>query len=91
MKNVITEIYPHAKYQPCVVHVMTNFLAKVRVQHRNIIATEIKEVFHAKDKKEAEQLFMKFIQKWKNIYPNLMNKLLTIREDIFTYMELPDY
>uniref|UniRef100_UPI0038CD19D1 transposase n=1 Tax=Thermospira aquatica TaxID=2828656 RepID=UPI0038CD19D1 len=62
-------MYPHAKYQPCVVHVMRNILAKVRVQHRNIIATEIKEVFHAKDKQEAEQLFMKFTQNGKISIP----------------------
>ena len=52
MKTVLEKTYPKAHFQRCLVHVMRNICAKVRVDDRKNIMNEFKQV-HQQPNKEA--------------------------------------
>ena len=43
MKTVLEQTYPKAHFQRCLVHVMRNICAKVRVDDRETIMNEFKQ------------------------------------------------
>ena len=44
MKTALMQTYPKAHFQRCLVHVMRNICAKVRVEDREAIMNEFKQV-----------------------------------------------
>ncbi|KXI10679.1 hypothetical protein HMPREF3209_02484, partial [Lactobacillus crispatus] len=52
MKTVLEKTYPKAHFQRCLVHVMRNICAKVRVDDRENIMNEFKQI-HQQPNKEA--------------------------------------
>ena len=44
MKTALAKTYPQARFQRCLVHVMRNICAKVRVEDREAIMNEFKQI-----------------------------------------------
>ena len=53
MKTVLEQTYPKAHFQRCLVHVMRNICAKVRVDDRETIMNEFKQIHQQPNKKAA--------------------------------------
>ena len=58
MKTALARTYPKAHFQRCLVHVMRNICAKVRVDDREKIMNEFKQVHQQTSKKEAATVLM---------------------------------
>ena len=52
MKTALAKTYPQAHFQRCLVHVMRNICAKVRVEDREAIMNEFKQRFTSKPIKQ---------------------------------------
>ena len=60
METMLSEVYPHARYQTCLVHVQRNLSHKVRTKDR---AETLEEAIEARER---------FIKKWQTAYPKLV-------------------
>lgn len=89
MEKAIESTFPHAKIQRCLVHVQRNLNAKVRVKDRKEVASDFKEVYRAKSKKEAQDKLSDFINKWGHKYPSV-KKTLIENNHLFTYYDYPE-
>ncbi|WP_172995808.1 transposase, partial [Lactobacillus helveticus] len=53
MKAPVAKTYPQAHFQRCLVHVMRNICAKARVEDREAIMNEFKQVHQQSNKQEG--------------------------------------
>ncbi|MDP9697892.1 transposase-like protein [Paenibacillus intestini] len=86
--DTIAQVYPHAKYQSCCVHVARNIAHKVRVSDRANICNDFKSVYLAEDEQAGKKALEDFSSKWKTSYPKVVKSL---RENpyIFTFYSFP--
>lgn len=89
MPEAISEVFPTAKHQRCIVHIQRNIANNVRVNDRKDITADFKEVYNKNTTEETKKAFDAFIEKWKITYPRLMNRLLTT-PGLFTYLNFPN-
>lgn len=89
IKEKLEEVFPKAKYQTCWTHVIRNVLLKVRSKDKTEISEDLKAVYQASTKDEAEKNLALFIDKYKGKYPKVTNSLLDIRDCLFTYYLFP--
>src|SRR5699024_10407656 len=87
-KDSIHSVFPKAKYQTCFIHVARNIAHKVRVSGRKDICEDLKPLYRATDKAEAEQALDAFIGKWKKSYAKV-TKSLKENPDLFTFYDFP--
>lgn len=88
LENVIAEIYPTAKFQRCLVHVLRNLTSHVRKSDMRDLMSEFKEIRQSESLEEAKQALDNFILKWKSKYSNQMRKLGKL-SNLFTFYEFP--
>lgn len=72
MEAMLSEVYPHARYQTCLVHVQHNLSHKVRTKDRAEVCDDFKQVYRAETVEEAIQARERFIKKWQTAYPKLV-------------------
>ena len=65
IKEKLEEAFPKAKYQTCWTHVIRNILLKVRSKDKAEISEDLKVVYQASTKDEAEKNLALFIDKYK--------------------------
>jgi len=77
LENVFLEIYPEGKFQKCVVHKQRNILNKSKPKDKKEIGEDLKEIFNNFEEsatiEKALEKVNKFLEKWKNKYPNFKN------------------
>lgn len=64
MKEAICQSYPKAHFQRCLVHVMRNISAKMRVDDRQKALDEFKQIHTQSNKEMAVQVLHEFYQNW---------------------------
>lgn len=89
MKEALAKTYPKAHFQRCLVHVMRNISAKVRVDDRQKALNEFKKVHQQPDKKTATEVLHKFYKDWKPAYKNMVKDLQEIEGDLLTFYNYP--
>lgn len=89
LKEVIAEVFPQARYQRCVVHMMRHSGNKVRPRDREAILGDFKRVYRAIDLEEAYQHFEELTQRWGRIYPRLIAAWQQALPDLLSFMVLP--
>lgn len=70
--DAIEQVYPHAKYQACCVHVARNIAHKVCVSDRKSICEDFKAVYRADDEQSGRTVLETFCDKWKAAYPKVI-------------------
>lgn len=88
MPEAIREVFPKARQQRCLVHVLRNIMAKARKRDRSAIAEDFKAVYDgARTREEAMGRLSGFVRKWSMTYPSL-RAYLTM-PNLFTYFDFP--
>ena len=91
-KKIHTEMartYPKAHFQRCLVHVMRNICAKVRVDDREKIMNEFKQIHQQTSKKEAAAVLHEFYAKWNKAYSHVIKGLKEIEPDLLVFYNYP--
>src|SRR5699024_2659656 len=70
----------------CFIHVARNISHRVRVSDR--ICDDLKSLYRATDKADAEQALDAFIEKWKKAYAKVTQSLKA-NPDLFTFYDFP--
>jgi putative transposase len=89
MKTVLEQTYPKAHFQRCLVHVMRNICAKVRVDDRETIMNEFKQIHTQSNKEMAVQVLHEFYQNWEKAYKNVVRDLRQVEPDLLTFYNYP--
>ena len=89
MKKAICQSYPKAHFQRCLVHVMRNISAKMRVDDRQKALDEFKQIHTQSNKEMAVQVLHEFYQNWKKAYKNVVRDLRQVEPDLLTFYNYP--
>ncbi len=89
LKEVIAEVFPQARYQRCVVHMIRRSSHKVRARDREAFLGDLKGVYRAKDRDEAYQRFEELAQRWGRVYPRLIAAWRQALPELLAFMVLP--
>lgn len=75
LEEEIHRVFPHAKFQKCVVHKMRNILNKTRPKDKEEMASDLREIFDNFESgatmERAQRKITTLCQKWKDKYPHL--------------------
>ena len=82
MKEAICQSYPKAHFQRCLVHVMRNISAKMRVDDRQKALDEFKQIHTQSNKEMAVQVLHEF-------YQNVVRDLRQVEPDLLTFYNYP--
>jgi len=89
IEEMIHRVYPDADIQRCLVHVMRNIAWMVRTRDRSEILGEFKMVHSQKTKEAAVKVLSDFMDKWKKIYPKVVE---TVQDNAYllTFYDYPE-
>ena len=86
----IESVYPHAKIQLCIVHMVRNSIKYVTYQDRKELCGDLKLVYSAVNEKQALKALAGFKQKWDSKYPTIYKSWHKHWENLRTIFEYPD-
>lgn len=89
MKKAICQSYPKAHFQRCLVHVMRNISAKMRVDDRQKALDEFKQIHTQSNKEMAVQVLHEFYQNWEKAYKNVVRDIRQVEPDLLTFYNYP--
>ena len=89
MKTALAKTYPQAHFQRCLVHVMRNICAKVRVEDRKAIMNEFKQIHQQANKAAAVDVLHAFYAKWDKSYNHVIRNLKDIKLDLLVFYNYP--
>ena len=89
MKEAICQSYPKAHFQRCLIHVMRNISAKMRVDDRQKALDEFKQIHTQSNKEMAVQVLHEFYQNWEKAYKNVVRDLRQVEPDLLTFYNYP--
>ncbi len=76
LDEVIAEVFPGAQHQLCVLHMLRQWLAKVRKQDRKRISNLLGQMLiEADNPQHAQQLLQVFVQQYGRTYPSIVRSL----------------
>ena len=87
--EAIQTVFPKAKVQLCIVHVVRNSLKYVASKNMKEVATDLKKIYQSDTLQEAEEELENFSEKWDAVYPNISKSWLNNWEHIATFFDYP--
>ncbi len=85
----IEAVYPQAKIQLCVVHLVRQSLRYVSWKERKRLAADLKQIYGALTLDEAETALTAFAEKWDSQYPTISQIWLRHWENITPFFAYP--
>jgi len=91
IEDAIWKVFGDSEVQLCTVHLLRNYMKRVKPKHKKELADDFKDVFRTDDrrdtKQEAKQRFKAFCDKWSKYYPYFKKQKSNPRIDLyFTYI-----
>ena len=86
----IESVYPHAKIQLCIVHMIRNSVKYITYQNLKEVCKDLKMVYSAVNEKQALKALTEFKQKWDPKYPTIYKSWYKHWENLRTIFEYPD-
>lgn len=87
--EAIEAVYPFAKVQLCIVHMVRNSMKYVSWKDRKVLATDLKHIYSAKTVDDAESALTSFADKWDEKYPSISKSWLNNWENITPFFDYP--
>lgn len=85
----IEAVYPQAKVQLCIVHLLRQSLRFVSWKDRKIIAADLKHIYGAATVEIAEEALTHFADKWDSQFPTISQLWLRHWENIIPFFDYP--
>ena len=90
IEEEIKQLYPRADFQLCTIHASRNFESNVRVQDRNEIDSDLKEIFLSRTREQAVNQFTEFRNKWSSRYPRPVYNMEKNLGILLRYYDYPE-
>jgi len=88
--DAIQTVYPQAKVQLCIVHMVRNSLKYVAAKHMKAVAGDLKSIYKSLTVDGAERALEAFAQKWDGNYPAISKSWRSHWEHLITIFDYPD-
>ena len=88
--EAINAVFPETEVQLCIVHQIRNSLKYVASKHQKMFANELKTVYKAFTKEEAELALDKMEEKWGLKYPIVFESWRNKWENLSNYFKYPE-
>jgi len=88
--DAIQTVYPQAKVQLCIVHMVRNSLKYVAAKHMKEVAADLKNIYKSLTVDGAERALEDFAQKWDGHYPAISKSWRSHWEHLITIFDDPD-
>ena len=85
---MISQAYPLAKQQRCLIHISRNLASKVKRADRAVILEQFKTIYRAENLEMAVQILENFIAEWKPKYRKVMESLENT-DNLLTFHQFP--
>ena len=89
--EAIASIYPDTEVQLCVIHQIRNSMKYVASKNQKEFMQDLKPVYRAATKQEAEMALDALEDKWGKQYPLVINSWRRKWENLSVYFKYPDY
>jgi len=86
-KEVINEVFPHATVQRCIVHMIRSSTRFVADKKRREVCADLKKIYGAENRINAEMAMDAFESKWKKTYPEISRKWRSEWDDLMNFMD----
>jgi putative transposase len=87
--EAIEAVFPQAVVQTCIVHMIRNSLRFVSYKDRKAVAKELRPVYTAASREEAQVALDGFEQKWARRYPMIAASWRTNWERVVPFLDFP--
>lgn len=88
--EAIASVFPQAQVQSCVVHQIRNSLRYIASKDQKAFMQDLKPVYQASTKSEAEDALLELSEQWGKKYPLVVNSWQSNWEKLSTYFEYPE-
>ena len=88
LEQMISQAYPLAKQQRCLIHISRNLSSKVKRADRAVILEQFKTIYRAENLEMVVQALQDFIAEWKPKYKKIM-KSLENADNLLTFYQFP--
>jgi len=90
LEEAFHSVYPQADVQRCVVHKIRNTFSKIRVKDKTEFLGDLKRVYTASIREEADQQFAQFAAKWEKRYPKEVASWRNDLPVLLTFYKYPE-
>lgn len=87
--EAIKTVYPDAKIQLCIVHMVRNSLKYVVFKDKKQVATDLKNIYNSPTLAEAEKALEEFSEKWDKKYPSISKSWKSHWDNLITIFDYP--
>jgi len=87
--DAIKTVYPEAKIQLCIVHMVRNSLKYVTFKDKKQVASDLKSIYNSPTLGEAEKSLDEFSEKWDKKYPSISKSWRNNWENLITIFDYP--
>ena len=89
LREALRRYFPHAAWQRCQTHYQRNAASKVLRKHRGEVHEQLRDVFAAPDREEAQRRAQQMIEHWSRRLPEFSEWLEETIEQTLTVFQLP--
>ncbi len=90
LEMVFKEEFPNAKIQRCQVHVGKNVMSKVPESLKEKVKDSLRDIFYAKDKKQAMKKYQDFVVNYEPEIPSAVKSLSNNINNCLTFYSFPE-
>jgi transposase-like protein len=87
--EAIRGVYPKTEVQLCIVHMVRNSLKYVNWKERKPVAADLKLVYRAATRDQAEQELEAFAEKWNHKYPMIQRQWKENWDGVSVFFQFP--
>ena len=88
--DAIKTVYPKAKIQLCIVHMVRNSLKYVVFKDKKQVAKDLKKIYNSPTLAEAEKALDEFSEKWDEKYPTISKSWYSHWDNLITIFDYPE-
>ena len=89
MTESISAVFPKTQHQLCIVHQIRNSLKYVSYKDRKALAVDLKPIYTAINKEQAQLALEVFEEKWSQQYPYIAKSWYNNWDNLVIFLEYP--
>ncbi|WP_154826124.1 IS256 family transposase [Kallipyga gabonensis] len=89
LSSALIDSFLKARHQSCWTHLLRNTSNKIKPRDKDEVLRDLKLVYKAKDKLEAEAKLSDFAEKWQSKYPKVTAGYQA-KDNIFSFLDFPE-
>jgi transposase-like protein len=90
LSKAVNAVFPRTNVQSCIVHQIRTSLKYVTRKDRNGVVRDLKMIYRANDRQQAERELGNFDQTWSGKYPYIAKSWMENRENLSGMFDYPD-